>query len=63
MMPGSQAKSGGAKKYGRNKVKCQRYRDRGRRFRNKLRRILRSNGEAAARLYELAHLRGERASV
>jgi hypothetical protein len=62
-MPGSQAKSGGAKKYGRNKIKCQRYRDRDTRFRNKMKRILRSNGPAAAQRYKIAHLRGERARV
>jgi hypothetical protein len=62
-MPGSQAKSGGNKKHGRNLAKCARYRERDRRFKNKMRRILRSNGPAAANKYKLAHLRGERASV
>jgi hypothetical protein len=59
----SQAKSGGNKKHGRNKAKCQRYRDHDRRFKSKMKRILRSNGPAAARKYRLAHLRGERARV
>jgi len=39
------------RKYGRNKAKCERYRREHRRERNKLRRILQSNGEAAARAY------------
>lgn len=53
-MAKKQTKSGGAAKYGRNKVKCKAYRDGRRRFKNKLRRVLRSNGpEAAARYREL----------
>ena len=58
-MPGpSQAKSGGAKKVGRNLAKCARYRSRGRRYLHKMARILQSNGPAAAETYRLAHLRG-----
>ena len=59
----SQQKSGGSKKHGRNLVKCKRYRARGTRLKNKLARILRSNGLEAARKYRLAYARGERARV
>ena len=37
-------KSGGARKYGRNKVKCQKYRDHNRRAKNKIKRVLQSCG-------------------
>jgi hypothetical protein len=56
-MPKAQThkKSGGARKYGRNSVKCQRYRDRKSRERNKLRRILKSNGLKSAQHYAKIH--------
>lgn len=44
-------KSGGLRKHGRNKIKCERYRREQRREKNKIRRILRSNGLQAARAY------------
>ncbi|HLA88124.1 MAG TPA: hypothetical protein VJL10_08885 [Anaerolineales bacterium] len=47
----TQAKSGGAKKIGRNKEKCARYRAMHTREMNKVRRILRSNGWDAAQAY------------
>ena len=37
--------SGGSRKHGRNKAKCQRYRDRDIRAKNKNRRCLKSNGK------------------
>lgn len=48
-------KSGGGKKIGRNKDKCARYTKEHRRFKNKLRRVKRSNGPDAARRYEEAY--------
>lgn len=63
MTTSAQRKRGGSKKHGRNKVKCQRYRDRGIRFKNKMKRILQSNGPEAAQKYKLAYLRGQRARV
>ena len=62
-MANKQAKSGGARKIGRNKVKCQRYRSRGTRFTNKLARVRQSSGPKAASAYRRAHLRGERVAV
>ena len=62
-MANRQAKSGGARKIGRNEVKCALYRARGTRFKNKLARVLRSNGKAAADAYRLAHVRGQRVTV
>lgn len=44
-----------SRKFGRNLVKCQRYRSQFRRERNKLRRILKSNGLVAAREWAFAH--------
>ena len=58
-----QGKSGGARKIGRNKVKCARYQSRDTRFRHKLARILKSNGKEAARIYRLGHARGLRVAV
>ena len=43
------------RKHGRDIKKCQRYRMSGRREKNKLRRIFRSNGLAAARSYYNKH--------
>jgi len=59
----SQAKSGGAKKVGRNLEKCKRYRSRDARYKHKLARILQSNGAKAADDYRLAHIKGLRAAV
>ena len=39
-MAGNTDRGGGAKKYGRNKVKCEAYRRRDQRERNKLRRLI-----------------------
>ena len=47
----TQAKSGGAKKIGRNKEKCARYKAMHTREMNKVRRVLRSNGWDAAQAY------------
>jgi hypothetical protein len=44
---GGQRKSGGAKKYGRNRVKCQRYRAAGTREKNKARRIAKAARQKA----------------
>ena len=62
-MADKQAKSGGAKKIGRNKVKCARYRSRDTRFKHKLARVLKSNGPEAANAYRSVHVRGERVAV
>jgi len=62
-MPNKQAKSGGARKIGRNKPKCARYRSRDTRYRNKYARVLKSNGAKAADAYRLAHVRGVRVAV
>ena len=51
MTQAKQAKSGGARKIGRNKEKCARYRAMHTREMNKVRRILRSNGWDAAQAY------------
>lgn len=59
-MANRQAKSGGARKIGTNKEKCARYRSRGTRFKNKLTRVLKSNGKAAADAYRRGHLKGDR---
>ncbi len=48
---GTQKKSGGGAKIGKNKDKCAAYRKEHRRFKNKLRRVLKSNGPAAAEQY------------
>ena len=42
-MSKSQRKSGGAKKIGHNKLKCQRYRERMIRYQNKLKRWIKTN--------------------
>ena len=47
-------KSGGARKYGRNKEKCRAYGLALRRFQNKLRRIRKTQGEEVASAYERA---------
>ena len=62
-MPEKQSKSGGARKYTRNKIKCAAYTNRDRRHKNKMRRILQSNGEKAASRYHIEHLRGKRVQV
>jgi len=51
MTQAKQAKSGGARKIGRNKEKCARYRAMHTREMNKVRRVLRSNGWDAAQVY------------
>ena len=51
MTQAKQAKSGGARKIGRNKEKCARYRAMHTREMNKVRRVLRSNGWDAAQAY------------
>lgn len=54
---GQKHSKGGKKgrKIGRNKVKCAQYRAARRRFKNKLRRVERCNGRAAAREYVLKY--------
>lgn len=47
----SKDKGAGKRKYGRNKVKCERYRREHRRYKNKLRRVKRCNGPEAANEY------------
>ena len=48
-MPGAQkTKSGGARKFGRNATKCKRYAAGLRRWRNKIKRVRQSSGNAAA---------------
>jgi hypothetical protein len=44
-------KGAGKRKYGRNKIKCERYRKAHRRYQNKIRRVLKCNGPAAAQAY------------
>jgi hypothetical protein len=51
----SQQKSGGAKKYGRNKDKCAQYKAMKTREKNKLKRVFRSNGIEAAKEYAEKH--------
>jgi hypothetical protein len=55
MAPQTQRKSGGAKKIGRNKTKCEAYRNSKRREYNKLKRVVQSNGLVAAEAYMLKH--------
>lgn len=43
----------GSRKYGRNEKKCAAYKSANRRERNKLKRILKSNGEEAAVAYAI----------
>lgn len=50
-MAEQQKKSGGAKKYGRSEEKCKKYRANKTREKNKLKRILQSNGLQAAEAY------------
>lgn len=51
MAESQKAKSGGARKIGRDRFKCERYRNANTRERNKLKRIRQSNGIEAARQY------------
>ena len=51
----SKSKSGGGQKIGRNKDKCARYSKEHRRFKNKIKRVMKSNGPEAARKYEIAY--------
>ena len=51
MTKSQQGKSGGAKKYGRDAAKCQKYKLTQVREKNKLKRVLQSNGSKAARKY------------
>lgn len=46
-----QKKSGGAKKYGRSEERCKKYRILKTREKNKLKRVLQSNGVKAAEAY------------
>lgn len=56
-MPKQQQKSsGGAKKYGRNVTKCEHYKAMKTREKNKLKRVLQSNGKEAAQAYAKEHL-------
>ena len=48
--------SGGARKYGRDKDKCKRYRDLKIGERNKLKRVLQSSGAKAATEYAEKHM-------
>ena len=50
-MAEQQKKSGGAKKYGRSEEKCKKYRANKTREKNKLKRVLQSNGITAANEY------------
>lgn len=47
----TQAKHGGARKIGRSKTKCEQYRNAHTRERNKIKRVLQSNGYDAALAY------------
>jgi hypothetical protein len=51
MAEGSKSKHGGARKYGRNKTKCERYRAAKTAERNKAKRIFKSNGATAYKAY------------
>ena len=51
MPPKAQRKSGGMRKYGRNKARCERYAAFHTREKNKVRRVLRSSGVAEAEKY------------
>lgn len=51
----TKAKGAGAKKHGRNTDKCAKYRNEHRREKNKLSRIVRSNGYAYATAYATQH--------
>lgn len=50
-----QQKHGGTRKYGRDKIKCALYKSSKRREHNKLKRVLQSNGLAAAQKYAATH--------
>ena len=56
MAKANKVKSGGNKKMGRNSIKCKQYRALGTREKNKLKRVLKSNGEAAAIKYAKQHV-------
>jgi len=58
-MSGQQKSGGGAKKYGRDKLKCKRYSDRIIRFTNKLKRFLKHNVAKAATQQEVDTKRRE----
>lgn len=47
----SKDKGAGKRKYGRNKIKCERYFREHRRYKNKVRRVLKHNGAEAAQKY------------
>lgn len=47
----SRDKGAGKRKYGRNKIKCERYFKEHRRYKNKLRRVLKCNGPEAANAF------------
>lgn len=55
-MAGHMKKSGGARKIGRNRDKCKRYESEGRREKNKLRRITKCQGPAAAEAWKREHM-------
>ncbi len=52
-MPGKQKSGGGAKKYGRDNAKCQRYKSRLIRFINKMKRFLKHNVKKNATQQEI----------
>lgn len=53
--PQQQRKSGGMRKYGRNEAKCRRYKEHQTREKNKVKRVLCSNGTEAARLWAIGN--------
>ena len=55
-----QRKSGGVRKYGRNKEKCKKYAGARRRFYNKLKRIRQSSGIKAAEQYQRGPIHSKR---
>jgi len=54
-MAKKEKKSGGSKKYGRNEAKCKAYRASKNREKNKIKRILQSEGLKAAELFAEKH--------
>ena len=54
-MPSQEKKSGGSKKYGRNLEWCKMYRAHKTREKNKIKRVLQSNGYVAAVAYGSLH--------
>ena len=52
MASGSSSGGKGTKKYGKNVINCQRYKNADKRFKSKMKNILQSNGKHAAKKYE-----------